>query len=133
MNFNELSNHLDNELGKVYNRILINGKWGIGKSYFIQNYLRDKKSIYVSLFGLTSIDEMYNITLMQLSDGKQKIYNNVIKMFNKLKASIPISIPLPVLGKISFNIPDINIDIKKQINEKLGEEQKYLYFIIDDL
>ena len=133
MNFNELSNHLDNELGIVYNRVLINGKWGIGKSHFIQDYLKNKESIYISLFGLTSIEEVYNITLAQLIDEPQKLSYKALKIINKFNTNVPLTIPLPVLSGISLNVPKINIDIKKQIQKRLRSKQDFLYFVIDDI
>src|SRR5258708_4230084 len=43
--------------------VMINGPWGIGKTYLVKEFLRqffeqDKKYVYVSLFGLSTIDEI---------------------------------------------------------------------------
>ncbi|ACM93292.1 KAP family P-loop domain protein [Nautilia profundicola AmH] len=42
--------------------VLIKGKWGSGKTFFIKNFIENKKKeikfIYVSLFGLSNIDEV---------------------------------------------------------------------------
>lgn len=46
--------------------VLINGKWGVGKSHFIRNFL-DKKniknSVYISLYGLSSTEEINSLIL----------------------------------------------------------------------
>jgi len=51
---------------------LLSGEWGIGKTYFWnefkQKYLHNKKNIvYVSLFGVNSLDEIKNEIIIQLS------------------------------------------------------------------
>jgi GTPase SAR1 family protein len=43
--------------------VMINGPWGVGKTYLIKEFLRqhfgqDKKDVYVSLYGLATIDEI---------------------------------------------------------------------------
>src|ERR1700730_11338298 len=43
--------------------VMINGPWGVGKTFLVQKLLREKLGengtyAYVSLFGLTSIDEI---------------------------------------------------------------------------
>ena len=43
--------------------VLINGPWGVGKTYLVKAFLQqhvgqNKKYIYISLYGLTTIDEI---------------------------------------------------------------------------
>jgi Cdc6-like AAA superfamily ATPase len=43
--------------------VLLNGTWGIGKTFLVQKYLQTferqgKKSVYISLYGLASLDEI---------------------------------------------------------------------------
>ena len=64
MNIDELQERLDKELTNIYKNVLINGEWGIGKTYFINNYSKDKNSIYISLFGIDSLESfIFNIYL----------------------------------------------------------------------
>jgi hypothetical protein len=46
-----------------HHAVMINGPWGIGKTWFVKTFLRqhvgqDKKYIYISLYGLATIDEI---------------------------------------------------------------------------
>jgi hypothetical protein len=46
-----------------HHAVMINGPWGIGKTWFVKTFLRqhvgqDKKCIYISLYGLATIDEI---------------------------------------------------------------------------
>lgn len=53
MNIDELTNLLAKEFINVYKNIPINGNWGIGKSYFVKEYLKDKNNtIYIQLLEL---------------------------------------------------------------------------------
>ncbi|HDR8241354.1 TPA: hypothetical protein QC126_001910 [Bacillus cereus] len=63
--------------------ILLNGEWGSGKTYFWENVLKeeitkiDKKIIYVSLYGVSNIEEINNkIFLGQWGEKVQKITEN---------------------------------------------------------
>ena len=51
-----------------YKCILVDGTWGIGKSYMVRKALEDKKdkAFYVSLFGLESAQQIYHDILYQL-------------------------------------------------------------------
>lgn len=61
MKASELSTYLDKLLTvSKYRSILIDGPWGCGKTYEIHKYIKahKKNCIYVSLFGLETIDEI---------------------------------------------------------------------------
>lgn len=51
--------------------LLISGKWGTGKTFFIKNYLEKEphesiKFIKISLFGIKSVDEIHKKIIFQL-------------------------------------------------------------------
>lgn len=64
----QIAKDLDEKQGIM---ILLNGKWGTGKTYrwkyFIANELTRKKALYFSLFGLTSVEDL-----------RKEIFNNYI-------------------------------------------------------
>lgn len=54
-----------------YYAVMLNGPWGIGKTYLIKRFLQQNaeqvgKYVYVSLYGLTSIDEIDSAVLQAL-------------------------------------------------------------------
>jgi Cdc6-like AAA superfamily ATPase len=48
--------------------VMVSGAWGIGKTYLIKNFMQqhfseEKKYVYVSLYGLTTLDEIDSVLL----------------------------------------------------------------------
>lgn len=80
--------------------ILLKGRWGCGKTYFIKNYINQRKKsiefVHVSLYGIESfgeIKERIAIELIPLIPEKythhiQKIYK-LVKKIPKLKEYVP--------------------------------------------
>lgn len=61
--------------------IMINGSWGCGKTYFIKNDLSyklydvtHKPNIYISLFGIRSIEDLYELVAINILDIKNNVY-----------------------------------------------------------
>ena len=57
--------------------VLINGHWGAGKTFFIKKFLKNKDDfIYISLYGLSSIDEINTriceVSLQKMAENKTK-------------------------------------------------------------
>lgn len=57
--------------------VMINGAWGSGKTYFVKNELipeleQDKPVIYISLFGIKTIDDLVNVMSLHILN----IYSN---------------------------------------------------------
>lgn len=95
--------------------VLIKGKWGTGKTWFIKNLISDLntsniKSLHISLYGMTSFDEIENEFFRQLhpilSSKKMALAGKVLKGIVKTTFKID-------LGKdeatISSSIPDIDL------------------------
>lgn len=63
----------------TYKCILVDGTWGIGKSYMVRKALEDKKdrTCFVSLFGMDNVQQIYHEILFQLllrsADGGKMI------------------------------------------------------------
>lgn len=64
--------------------ILLNGEWGSGKTYFWENVLKeevtkiDKKIIYVSLYGVNSIEEINKKVFLGKWEKLEKVTENKI-------------------------------------------------------
>lgn len=130
--------------------IMLNGKWGCGKTYFVKNELieyiqeqDDREIIYISLFGITTIDELYNnislhlvnIKANEYAQNKRKLYdpNTHEKKINTSESN-SISFWAGMLNK-SFNLLPQSETLKKitaDINGKVINFNKYV-FIFDDL
>lgn len=123
MKLEDLGNELDNNLGNVYKCILINGRWGIGKSYYINKYINNKKNIYrVSLFGITDINEFKSSIAYCFG------LNLINKVYGLFKKVIP---SLSIYG-INISLPQLKNDLKRKI-EKSIKKNDNVVLIIDDL
>ena len=122
MTIDELESRLDNEFSDIYKCVLIKGEWGIGKTYFLRKkYLCNKKHIYISLFGLDSIEEIK----IEIYSKLNKVLNFIKNGINRMKGS---SINLPFT---SISIPYLENDIEKAIEKKCKKER--FIIVIDDL
>ena len=125
MTIDELKERLTDEFQDIYKCILINGDWGIGKSYFLEkDYLKEKDYIKVSLFGLNNIEEVKSEIYAQLNKFlhfiKEKVIDNLsgsnINLFG---------------GVASFSIPYFENDIQSAIEKKCKKGD--LIIVFDDL
>lgn len=91
MNQSELLNILDSKLQRKdgMKRILINGAWGIGKSYLWEQFKKkatigDYKTIYISLFGAVSADLLLRKIKTQYILVESKAESSILKKTAKL-------------------------------------------------
>lgn len=84
-----MNNHLENYLNyyKALDNpgyaVLITGGWGSGKTYQIKKYFeREGDFCYVSLFGITSIQEIYSSVFVKMFPGKAGFKNFLSKVDN---------------------------------------------------
>lgn len=120
MKVDELNKRLEDEFPSIYNSILINGKWGIGKTYYIKNeFFQYKNPIYISLFGINNF-----------IDFKHQIYCELnailgfLKKINRKLEGVNFGI-----GVFSLSVPYFESDIVKKIEDK----NKEITLVIDDL
>lgn len=111
-----------------YECILIDGPWGVGKSYAIKEFLQDNNNVFnISMFGMSDAQEIYHEVFFQLVMKDQK----KTKMF----ISKAMNIGTVLSSKIAF----IKGTLKSLIKEKelfLNISKffnSYHYIIIDDL
>ena len=131
--------------------VMLNGAWGSGKTYFVKNELIDylqeefnRKILYISLFGISNIDELYNNIALQVLNIKatetldQKIKMNNPSYNNSNKKTIfersKISLWTGILNKGLKIIPDNNVinSVVSEVNKNIISFNKYI-FVFDDL
>jgi hypothetical protein len=128
--------YLDSQ-NKTDYAIMLNGKWGCGKTYYITNELRElieKKEmqyIYTSLNGCNNFFNIINkITLRLLLKNKNKdvdddLFNNIFSLGASLSELHPIA---KTISGISINIKNI---FTKSIIDKINPNKTVIIF--DDI
>ncbi|HGN6580743.1 hypothetical protein CN943_22020 [Bacillus thuringiensis] len=103
------------ERDKTSYAILLNGKWGSGKTYFWENVLKEKiekKTIYVSLYGINSTEEISKRIALGRWENVQKLNESkwVGRMTELTKATFGIlkSVEIPFVKEIP--LPKIDFD-----------------------
>jgi hypothetical protein len=113
--------------------ILLRGKWGSGKSWFIKDFIKKRIQedyIYVSLYGVTSYTEIEDAFFQQLhpilASKGMKLAGKIIKGLIKTTIKVDLDHDGKDDGQINSSIPDINLpNFLKNIDSKI--------LIFDDL
>lgn len=98
--------------------VMLKGKWGCGKTWFIKNYCEKlkqnkKKYLYVSLYGITTYSEIENLFFQQLhpvlSSKGMALVGKILK--GALKATVKVDLDGDNKPDASLNsqVPDINL------------------------
>ncbi|MDJ0693129.1 MAG: P-loop NTPase fold protein [Mastigocoleus sp. MO_167.B18] len=115
--------------------VLLKGKWGCGKTWFINQYRerlnsQNKKSLYVSLYGVNNYSEIEDSLFQQLhpilASKQMVIAGKVFKGLLKGVLKIDLNNDGENDGTWSVSIP--NIEIPKKF-----EDSNYSLLIFDDL
>lgn len=94
--------------------ILIDGEWGVGKTYFIKNELINclkmftySKVIYISLYGLSNVQEIYNEICYSIMSNKLKpnvpIESNKKDRYLKISANLVTKLSSTAISKLGFD------------------------------
>jgi len=115
---------------KGLSAILINGDWGIGKTYKVLSYKQNCKRkdinfLYVSIFGKKSLDEINTVLYNQLHPY-QKAINVVSHVVKLVGASVSVS------SGVNLSIGHTDTFIKQE-NHKIKSKKKQIVIICDDL
>ncbi len=95
--------------------ILLDGSWGAGKTWFVKNSLEstDKKYLYVSLYGITSFEEIENSFFEQLhpvlSSKGMKITSKIFKGVLKTTIKVDLDYDDKPDASVNSTIPDIKL------------------------
>lgn len=108
--------------------VLLNGAWGIGKTFFIKNFLESLdvnnekkfKHVYVSLYGLTSLDEI-----------DTAIFHSMFPILNHKGMRLGGKI-LKNLSSNALKNLGIDLDLELKKGDFLDKERSEIY-IFDDL
>ena len=117
--------------------ILIDGEWGCGKTHFVKHILipelmtknPDRKSVYVSLYGLKETKDIANSILIQIAEHK----------FGKGKKLPPMFDVIGNIGKATFELLGQKllgegvkeVDLENLLSPFFDYDKHY--FIFDDL
>lgn len=128
MKANEIIDVLNSFNESSYQRVLINGSWGIGKTKYVSDFIKSHtNSCYISLFGKRDVNsilqELYYFIIEKAPRGKVKKNFSVLR--NKLN-----SLDISYWG-ISLSIPVIE-NIFKIVNKELSHKDKFI-IVLDDL
>lgn len=102
--------------------VLLDGPWGIGKTYLVKRYLQHKfgedrdKYVYISLFGLSSLDEIDDALY---ASAHPFLTSKGMKVAGKL-------------AKAVLKFKDIDVDLDFDIKDFLSKRSNNV-FIFDDL
>jgi FtsZ-binding cell division protein ZapB len=93
---------------------MLSGEWGIGKTYFWnafkEDFLAEKKVIYISLFGKNSLEEIQAEVILQILEWKNG---------DTLNIPLPFSSMLSLLDKKEFKNILICFDDFERLSDKI--------------
>lgn|GEM_PF-2599928 len=125
---NKLESALSQENGCV---VLINGDWGVGKTFFWNTYSDNKLTgspvAYVSLFGKNSISDVQSEALIQIFKR-----NRYIGKINKIVNNIKSEIKIITGSEHNFNLGITGNSINLLLSLLKSKELKNCYVCIDD-
>lgn len=96
--------------------VLVKGEWGVGKTHLINNILKDDQKFYVSLFGLTTIQEVHSAVFVKMYPARSRL-KTVLNWFgnSSMKAN-DITLALgPLIGNIANALIKEKVDNSKPI------------------
>ncbi len=132
---NELIDAICDYVRKPYTdyAIMLNGKWGSGKTYFWNNNLRDKidkitigekkyKTIYISLYGVNSLEEISKKLFIETNPMLSKTLKKFVE--NKKGNSIPEYVKTGLdmanlFGSMNFNSDKVDFSKLFTVDDKV--------------
>lgn len=129
MKANEILTVLEKFKDSSYQKILINGNWGVGKTKYISDFINVySNACYVSLFGKRDVNsiiqEIYFHIIEKAPRGKIKKY---VSVFREKMNNLDIS----YFG-VSLSIPVIE-NMHNALNKELSSQDNTFIIVLDDL
>lgn len=111
--------------------VLLDGKWGAGKTYFIKDFLKDYPNhLYVSLYGVSKVsqidDEIFRQLHPMLASSGMRILGRLGKGLLKGALKIDLDKDGTSDGTVKVAVPDL--DLKKEFTDPKGH-----ILVFDDL
>ena len=143
----ELKKYILND--RVNYAVLINGEWGSGKTHFIKEELipslnndivknndtpsnKFKKPIYVSLYGVDSLDSISTQIYLSLSEKYSKIFSLGLNAMKVFKPDLGYSDALKILDdKINLNNYVLIFDDLERINMDINMCLAYINSFVE--
>lgn len=131
MKTNKIKTLLTNFENNNQKSFIVDGPWGVGKTYQINEYLKSKRNnnleiIYISLFGKRNIDEIHT-----------EIYSKIHPKISLIKNSIPYISPaiqlIPYVGDSLNNSLNLLFNDTSKPNNLSNKNKKKYIVILDDL
>jgi len=104
--------------------LLLDGPWGVGKTYEVDRWresIKDYKVIKLSLFGISSVEELNSLAL-----NSESLFNRFKSYLKKINQDVNVGV-----GPVTVSAPIIGI-VANLVKPKHSKKEKYL-FIIDDV
>jgi len=128
-----LDHYIDLAVAPEY-AVLLTGKWGSGKTFFIKNFLEskkdDKKIINISLFGLTKLEEINEQIFQQLHPILSHKYMSIAGKF--LKGAVKLGTSIDLNGDKKDDV-SININQFDLYSPDDNARKREYIFVFDDL
>lgn len=103
----EIKNYMKNPLKYA---LLLEGSWGSGKTYFVQNQLVDIETTYISLNGVSSLNSLsFQLAYQLLGNGLlgKKIKKDTINKGNKIVGTAGSILASHIESKISLSFTEL--------------------------
>lgn len=126
------------EKTKRYKAILVDGEWGIGKTYEVNKCIKEdgEKRIYISLFGIESPSSIYKSLLWQLcsrDEKKDKIFKRFGNAFRVMDEKLSgVSEKYGVASGILKGVASGIFDEKVYVAHKLSQMENVV-IVFDDM
>ncbi|WP_392423094.1 P-loop NTPase fold protein [Edwardsiella piscicida] len=96
--------------------VLVKGEWGVGKTHLIKNILKEDQRFYVSLFGLTTIQEVHSAVFVKMYPNRSRFKSFFNWFGNSSMKANDITLALgPLVGNIANALIKERVDNSKPI------------------
>ncbi|HBL8879756.1 TPA: hypothetical protein LTW56_004562, partial [Enterobacter cloacae] len=96
--------------------VLVKGEWGVGKTHLINSILKDNDKFYISLFGLTTIQEVHSAVFVKMYPTRSWM-RKILNLFgnSSMKANDITLTFGPLIGNIANALIKEKVDNSKPI------------------